>query len=161
MPWQEFDECFEINSKWTILLDLITKTIDNMCPLKNFSIKQTKELWITPQLIELIKDNDLVLKKVIKDNNPNLWKDAKSLRNYCTSRLRQARADYIKSNLEHNAGNKKEIWKIIQNVIPNSKNIKNQDFVLVDQDSKETVYSENTATYINDSFLQIYWTKSC
>ena len=73
-------------------------------------------------LIELIKDKDYAMKVAKKRGDPNLWAEAKRLRNICTNRLRKARADYIKENLENNFGNCEKFWKNIQTVLPNKKN---------------------------------------
>ena len=42
---------------------MIEINIDVTCPIKTFKIKQEKEPWITPPLLELIKDKDHALKK--------------------------------------------------------------------------------------------------
>ena len=87
------------------------RIIDEMCPLKLFKIKQEKEPWISNQLIELIKDKDYALKRAKKSKDPLLWAESKRLRNNCTKKLRDARADYIKDNLDNNTGNQKKFWK--------------------------------------------------
>ena len=75
---------------------IIRENIDIMCPLKTFKIKQEKEPWISDQLIELIKDKDHALRRAKKRKDPQLWKEAKRLRNNCIKRLRDARAEYIR-----------------------------------------------------------------
>ena len=126
-----------------------------ICPTKTFNIKQEKEPWITPQLIELIKDKDYALRKAKKQKDENLWKQAKQLRNVCTKRLRKARADYIQGNLDNNIGNSKKFWKNIQNVIPAPKNNSKVSFDLVDKDTNIPVAKENTANFINSYFTNI------
>ena len=82
------------------MLNICYNCIDDMCPTKTFRVKQEKEPWITPQLIELIKDKDYAMKKAKrKKEDPNVWKQAKLLRNSCTKRLRKARAEYIQGTL--------------------------------------------------------------
>ena len=56
--WDEYENVNEIDAKWDFLLNILKSAIENMCPLKTFKIKQEKELWITLQLIELIKDKE-------------------------------------------------------------------------------------------------------
>ena len=119
LSWFEFDNAQTVSEKWTILLDNIRKEIDKSCPLRNFKIKQEKEPWISPDLIELIKDNNKALKIAKKIKDPELWIEAKALRNRCTQRLRQAKADFISDNLNNNIGNQKKFWKNIQSLLPN------------------------------------------
>ena len=71
--WDKYENVNEINAKWDFLLNIFRSAIDNMCPLKSFKIKQEKELWITPQLIELIKDKDNGLREAKKSHDPTLY----------------------------------------------------------------------------------------
>ena len=48
------------------MLDIFYTCIDNMRPIKTFEVKQVKESWITPPLLELIKDKDDAMKKAKK-----------------------------------------------------------------------------------------------
>ena len=128
--WEDFDNATSVTEKWKIILDKITLEIDRVCPLRNFKIKQEKEIWITPDLIELIKDKDRILKLAKKRKDPEIWKDAKRLRNNCTRRLRQALADFISENLDNNIGNQKKFWKNIQTLLP-KKTIKQETLISI------------------------------
>ena len=153
--WTMFDNSNTVTQKWNCLLKIIRMHIDAMCPLKSFKIKQEKELWISNQLIELIKDKDLALKRAKKSREPILWTEAKRLRNNCTARLRDARADYIRDNLQNNQGNQKKFWKGIQKVIPSANKKSKGHFKLVDIDTGSDIKEENTAQFINDFFVNI------
>ena len=153
--WIEYNLKNTVLEKWQEMMKIIYEIIDVMCPLKTFNIKQTKEPWITAPLIELIKDKDKAIKNAKKHkNNPQLWKTAKTIRNSCTNRLRKARADFIKENLENNKGNSKKFWKNIQDVLPKNKNKSKVSFELVDADDGP-ILDEHTADYINSFFVNI------
>ena len=153
--WNAFNSDNTVTGKWNCLLEIIRKNIDKMCPLKVFKIKKEKEPWISNQLIELIKDKDSALKRAKKKKDPQLWAEAKRLRNRCTKRLREARADYIKENLDDNMGNQKKFWKNIQNVIPSSKKKKIGILNLTDENTGQDVDEKDTAQFINDFFVNI------
>ena len=152
--WNEFNNSNTVTSKWNVLLKIITNTIDNMCALKLFKIKQEKQPWITNQLIELIKGKDHALKRAKKRKDPVLWEEAKRLRNNCTKRLRDARADYINENLNNNLGEQKKFWKNIQNVIPSHKKKNIGTFNLIDENTGLEI-NDNIAQFINDFFVNI------
>ena len=40
------------------MIDNITSSIDQICRIKTFKIKNDKEPWILPELLELIKGKD-------------------------------------------------------------------------------------------------------
>ena len=153
--WSNYINQITVSNKWKEMLAIFYDCIDEMCPTKTFNIKQEKEPWITPQLLELIKDKDYAIKKAKKKKDPNLWNQAKQLRNSCTKRLREARADYIKGNLDNNMGNSKKFWKNIQNVIPNRKGNNKTTFDLHDKNTNTPVLTENTANFINNFFIDI------
>ena len=152
--WDEYDECQSPIRKWEIMKNIIGEIIDNMCPTKTFRINQIKQPWVTAPLIELIKDKDNALKKAKKKKDGELWKQAKTLRNTCTNRLRQAKADYIKNNLNNNQNNPKKFWKNIQEIFPSK--MKNKgNIILTDSDTDGTIEMDNVADYINDFFINI------
>ena len=61
--WEMFENSNSVSNKWDILIELINTFMGKKCPMKCYKVKQEKELWITPPLLELIKDKDLALKK--------------------------------------------------------------------------------------------------
>ena len=83
-----------------------------------------------------------------------MWNEAKRLRNTCTRRLRQARADYISENLNTNSGNPKKFLRNIQGLIPNSKSM-SADIHLINDITQEEIPGYLTALYINDFFINI------
>ena len=153
--WTLFDNEITVTGKWNELLKIIYDSIDNMCPVKVYRVKQDKEKWITPPLLELIKDKDYAMKIAKRRGDPELWKIAKTLRNRCTKRLRKARADHIKENLDTNMGNSKKFWKNIQEVLPNRKSKFKNSFTLFDSEKNEIVGSDDTANFINAFFTGI------
>ena len=161
--WTAYDNETTVTGKWTELLNIVNTIIDIMCPIKVYRVKQEKEKWITPALLVLIKDKDHALKLAKKRNDPELWKVAKTIRNRCTKRLRQARADFIKENLDNNMGNSKKFWKNIQEVLPNKKLKSNNTINLFDGEKNEIVDPNHVANYINTFFtgigpkLQMFW----
>ena len=54
------------NKIWNELINVIKLYINEQCPLKEFRISNVKEPWITPELLEFIKDKDEALKKAKK-----------------------------------------------------------------------------------------------
>ena len=152
--WTNYNNERTVSGKWSQFVKIVRNIIDVTCPLKSFNIKQVKEPWITPPLIELIKDKDMAIKQAKKGNDPVLWRNAKQLRNTCTNRLRKARADYIKENLENNIGNSKKFWKNIQDVLPSKKGKAKGNFDLHDENDKN-IASERVADFINNFFVNI------
>ena len=144
----------DIDRQWNLFEQNISIVLDEMCPKKTFRIKQVKQPWITPRLLELILDKDKAMKKAKKSKRNDLWNEAKRLRNACTNRLRKAKAQYIKEQLEIHSNDQKKFWKHIQEVIPNSN--KNTKIInLKDTNTGDPIELNDTADYINNFFINI------
>ena len=48
------------------MIDNIESALDELYPLKTFKIRKYKEHWISQELLELIRDKDILLKKAKK-----------------------------------------------------------------------------------------------
>ena len=152
--WDRFQQNEDPNILWDIMSGNIENAIDDLCPLKTFKIKKYKEPWITQELLELIKQKDVRLKKAKRTKSVDDWNVAKRLRNDCLARIRRAKADFVKSELGENMKDSKKFWKNIKEILPlNNKSIKK--FLLINNDTNENVQEEATAGYINRFFTNI------
>ena len=64
--WTFLHTTVDPEEQWRNWLSIITREIDIMWPIKTFRMKQVKQPWITPRLLELIKDKDNALKMAKK-----------------------------------------------------------------------------------------------
>ena len=95
--------------------------MNNQCPLKEFKIKKLKEPWVTPELLEFIKDKDMALRKAKKTKSDADWEIAKRLRNQCLQRVRNRKEDFLKTELNNNQDVSKKFWNTVKTVIPDKK----------------------------------------
>ena len=68
---------------------------DKMCPIKKFKVLKSKDIWITNEILEEIRDKDLALKRARKSNSPVHWAFAMQERNRVGKLVYKARADYF------------------------------------------------------------------
>ena len=116
--WGNFDQLNDPNRLWDLMLLNISDSLDNICPLKNSKIKKYKEPWLSQELLELIKDKDIYLKKAKRTKLPNDWEIARRYRNDCLAKIRKAKADFVKSELDINSNDSNKIWKNIHDILP-------------------------------------------
>ena len=95
------------------------------------------------------------MRRAKKRKDPQLWTEAKRVRNQCIKRLREARAEYIKTNLNNNIGDQKKFWKQIQEVLPSKKKGGSSAFKLIDKNNGNLVPEKDAATFINEFFVNI------
>ena len=59
---QDWDHLYEVDDvAWEYFISNITRTIDVMCPLKSFRIKNLKDPWITNEILENIHDKVMIM----------------------------------------------------------------------------------------------------
>ena len=155
MNWETFDNENDVNKAWEIMFNYIKKTADELCPLKHFRIAQVKEAWITCELLEMIKEKDSALARAKRTKSENDFQRARQLRNEVIRRLRTARADYIKNNLQESRGDTKKFWKNISDILPARKSSQRNSIRLTNQTSNDTIPEHECADYINSFFTSI------
>ena len=139
---------------WDIMMNNITLALDQLCPKKTFKIKKYKEPLISQELLELIKDKDLMLKKAKKSKLPKDWIIAKRYRNDCLSKILKAKSDFVTSELEYSRNDSKPFWKNRKEVLPiGSKS--NKKLILFDEETSDEIQDTDTANYINDFLAHI------
>ena len=79
--WGEFYEKGDPEVCWDIMSNLIRSEIDKTCPLKSFKVKAGVDPWITDELLEEIRDKDLLMKRARSTKLQADWTAAKLSRN--------------------------------------------------------------------------------
>ena len=125
-----------------------------MCPLKVFKIKKYKEIWVSDEMLEMIIEKDAALRKAKRTKNDHAWVIARRLRNNCLSKIRKAKSDFIKNEINENMSDSKKFWKQIKEIIPNSGTFQNK-IILNDENTGQLIEENNTADYINDFFTNV------
>ena len=98
--WTEFDNLTDPNDAWTYLKNVINKTIDKQCPIKNIRVKDLNDPWISQEIIEILHDKDEARKTAKSSGKPEDWKTARSLKHRANKAVRDARRDFITANLD-------------------------------------------------------------
>ena len=142
------------NKIWAELIEVIEMYINEQCPLKEFRISRVKEPWITPELLEFIKDKDKALKKAKRTRLPEDWVLARRLRNECLARVRNCKAEFIKNELTSNQDDSKKFWNSIKTVIPDTKANRNKLYI-IDNVTNQNVTPEKLPDFVNNFFADI------
>ena len=152
--WGRFFETTDPNQLWPTFHGYIMESINPMCPLKTFKIRKFKEIWVTNEILELIKDKDAALHKAKRTNSETHWTAARRLRNNCVAIVRKAKSDFIKNELNENITDSKKFWKQVKEVIPNGGSSQNK-ISLIDDTTGLLIEEKCTADFINDFFTNI------
>ena len=153
VDWDSFYKIQDPNIAWDFMLDRFLPILDTMCPVQTFSIKNYKPDWITPELVEQIKDRDYFYSKAKRNGDDDSWNIARHLRNTTNYNVRKAKRDFILDELEHCNNDCKKFWKTIKTVVPSNKGDTRRDILLKRDGMK--VDRPEIAHFINDYFINI------
>ena len=113
LNWRRYFEIDDPNVLWGLLKTAILNSIDPVCPLKKFKVAEAKELWITNEALEAIRDKDKLLKKAKHTKKEEDWIRAKEARNRVGRDLENLRIDYLKDQQTVHKGDPKKFWATI------------------------------------------------
>ena len=151
MQWADFDKTSDIEHAWQIMEKNIRCVIDEMCPIRTFKILNYRPDWMNN--LEQIADRDYFYKKAKKTGCEDDWNIAKHLRNLTNYNIRQARAEFIKAELEGNKKDSKKFWRTIKKVFPNKSLNRGVKQTLVTETGR--IGGEEVAQYINEFFANV------
>ena len=154
--WGPFYTAKSPADAWTEMQNIIVEEANKICPVKTFTIRNTRPSWITNELIEQMKDRDYFYKKAKRTLSEDDWNIAKFHRNQVNFNIRRARADFIKEQLKNIEGNSARFWRTIKKVMPSKKGNKdNSKKISLSDDQDQELRDCDIAGYMNTFFAGI------
>ena len=161
MPWENVMVVSDVNSKVTVLENLIQSILDKHAPYKTFTVtKKNATPWINSTIQNLMDLRDDKKNSFNSNHNQDLFNEYKFLRNKVTSLRRQEQIKMFNENLNNNIKNSKQFYKAAKNlnVIPD-KNDKIPVNFSADKLNAAFVANNNSQidpTLINEQIRQMY-----
>ena len=72
--WKFFWLDQDVNMKWSILHEIITRSADLYCPLAPMKFNLDNEGWFTKEVLEAISEKKRLYKKANRDNPKAFWR---------------------------------------------------------------------------------------
>lgn len=141
----------DVNMIWDKLYQSIRACANTLCPLKSMKVRETNPPWITQEIQELIKERDELFYDGIITNQPSLIIKAKEKRTEAKRVIRNARANYIRSELHKHKSNPRKFWAEMNKLI---KNKEKQNIIELMNDQNEKISNSNLPGHINAFFHQ-------
>ena len=155
--WNQFYEANSPSTCWDILEGKIKSYLDTTCPQKMFKVNETRDPWVTNEVLEEIKDKDSLLRIARRSGKPEDWREAKLARNRVGRLVEVVKADFLKEQQVELADDPKKFWRLVKTIIPGKKVGKNK-ITLIDRDKGlegEKVDEDQTADFVNSFFSGI------
>ena len=103
----------------------LNQTIDQLAPVKTFTINNTYDPWIRPELRQLINKRNATHRRYKRTGRAALLDEFLRLSNEVDLRITQERDSFLQKHLSDALDDNKEIWKEMRNLglLPKRKEI--------------------------------------
>lgn len=91
LDWTELYNSGDPEVGWCLLIGNIRKTLDSHYPLTDYKNVPAKAAWITSELFEQMFQRDNKFKEAKLTKNPDIWDEAKKLRNQVADNCKKAK----------------------------------------------------------------------
>ena len=123
----------------------------------NICVREYETPWFTNEIYECIKKRAEYVHHFRKSCNSDIFEievKLKYFRNKCNKLIREAKSNFIKTNLEINRNNPKKFWRILNSVLT-TKNDTDNNFEFINQDTKTRISPSESPNFLNSFFANV------
>ena len=156
IQWKTFwSEDNSIDDKWNIMINIITQSLDKICPTRNICTRVDQQPWIDKDLVAAISlKNNLYSAAIKRRGDDEKWANFKEQRKLVRRLIISKRRKYIIHTINENKNDPKNFWKEInknlsfgkEKTTTNNISVKNEDGVLVSGKEASNVLNHHYAT---------------
>ena len=155
IEWEPLYQCPDVEQAWSIFKNNILAIIDIMCPIKEFQITQLKDPWISHEILENIRDKYVLLARAKRTDDIEDWRLARHRRNEVKIQVKNAKADFIKDNLNTFNADSKKFWKSMNDILPSKSKQVNAIITLKNQNNEIIEDDKIAANLMNNFFTSV------
>ena len=119
-PWSCIEIFDDVDDAWSAFKDLFFNIVDKHAPVREKRVKSTPAAWINDDILNEMHQRDYLHEKAIQSKLETDWNLFKAARNRVSTRIKQAKRDYLDEAIL-SSQNSKETWKRIKEFLPTSK----------------------------------------
>ena len=151
--WDKLYDTTDVNCQWELINQAIQNELDKQCPIKQFTFKKDKPLYMHKDILEQMRNRDYFYRKAKFTKSEDDWNIARFLRNQTNSNIRRAKAEAVKQELENCKNDSSKFWRNITNIFPSKSDKSHNEIRLVN--NGVPVDKQDTAHFINDFFINV------
>lgn len=103
------------------MYNILLEVADKLCPVKEFCITKRKPVYLTNEVIELIKERNTVLRLARNHNNKDYWLRGQSLIKEVVKAVSVSKKEYVIKQLKENQKDGGKFWKSVKLILPDNK----------------------------------------
>lgn len=120
VPWSCIEAFDDVDDVWFAFQKLFFSVVDKHAPIMEKRVKAIPAMWINDDILNEMHHRDYLHKKALRSKEESDWLLFKASRNRVTSKIKQAKKDYLDEAILCSQ-NAKETWKRIKEFLPSSK----------------------------------------
>ena len=151
--WSDIHDEIKVDDLWEKIIYIATSILKKMCPMRMYMVKPIKQPWVTPNLLEQMKNRDRAWARAKRTKNQELLREATKIKNKVSANCDKARKDHVKVTEEENLNDAKKFWREINELLPNNK-VK-EEIRLKREGDENYLSKEETPDFINKFFINI------
>ena len=129
--WDKVYQSSDPNLAWSHFREIFTHILDNLVPFKSVRIRQKTEQWMTKEILDKINIRDKLLRNFKRHpSNKDVYSKFCQVRNEIQRDVKNAKANYLESQLTSNANNSKKLWQNLKSLGYNNKAPRKTNIVL-------------------------------
>ena len=129
--------------------------LDTLCPEKTFKFAKNRPVWITNDLINLMKERDRCLSKYLSTRLEVDKTEIRKMRNLVNITVKKARAEYVRDQLETHKNDSKKFWKEINKLFPSKANSASQNLNNIKDENTVVIPTDILPSCANDFFANV------
>ncbi len=149
VDWSFTDSVSDINDTVNTWCNEFSKIADKHAPIKSRRVKSmSKSPWITPELTELMREQDYHQKQAHKTNSEYHWQHFRQLRNHVNNQVKVAKSKYFQDSVNSNKDKPSDLWKTLNELTSRNKSgttpssIISEEMPITDQKSIASILNE-------------------
>ncbi len=105
-----------------ILMNTFLSCLDLCAPLVSTKLRRPHAPWLTDEILQLMNERNAKQRNLKQDRlNSNLQQEYKALKKQAKTMMSAARKEYYNKELHSSKGNTAAVWRLIREVVPNTK----------------------------------------
>ena len=104
----------DVNVAAELLVTKLTDVLDKMAPVRTIQTRTRYAPWVGESTKDLQRERDEAQEKAAQSDNPEDWRQFRSLRNQATAGSRADKKEWEKNKLDHRDNASTDIWKSVK-----------------------------------------------
>lgn len=105
-----------MNESWKFFQKIFNRVFNEVAPVKEVRLKQHTESWMTPDILDIIKERD----NLYHQRNSGQKEDNKmfcEMRKKAQREIRKSQTKYFSNNIKEDKDKQKNLWNHIEDIV--------------------------------------------